>query len=93
MGLFDMFKDKATELVQTAKEQVTDLTGLDLPAGDGATELVQQATEQVSDIAGTGLQPDTLIDTAAGSITEASQNAADTAQNAVNDATDKLAGQ
>jgi hypothetical protein len=29
MGLFDMFKDKATELNQGAKDQVSELTGID----------------------------------------------------------------
>jgi hypothetical protein len=93
MGLFDTFNDKAAQLIQTAKDQVSDLTGVDLPAaGDTVTEQVQQATEQVSDIAGTGIQADTLIDTAAGSVTEAGRNAADTADDAVNDVTDKLTG-
>jgi methyl-accepting chemotaxis protein len=94
MGLFDMFKDKAAELIQTAKDQVNDLTGIDLPAaGETIAEQTQQATEQVSDIAGNHLQPDTLINTATDSIADAGQNAADTAHDAVNNATDKLTGQ
>jgi hypothetical protein len=92
MGLLDMFKDKAAELIQTAKDQVSDRTGVDLQAGDSAAEQVQQAAEQVSDTAGIDTQADALIDTA-GSVTDAGQNAADTAHDAVNDATDKLTGQ
>jgi hypothetical protein len=97
MGLFDMFKDKAAELIQTAKDQVSDLAGVDLPAaGETVTEQVQQATDQVSDIPGTDVQADTLIDTVAGSVTEAGHNAAEAAHHplndAVNSATDKLTG-
>jgi hypothetical protein len=70
MGLFDIFKDKAAELIQGAKEQVSDLTGVDLPA-DGVTDQVDQVT---------------------GSVAEAGQNLADTAEGAVSDAIDPLTG-
>ena len=34
MNLFDMFKDKATELLQGATGKVSELTGVELPLGD-----------------------------------------------------------
>lgn len=50
MGLLDMFKDKAAELMQGAKDQVTDLTGADPTIEDvvgGATEQADQVAQTV----------------------------------------------
>jgi hypothetical protein len=71
MGLFDTLKEKAAELIHGAKDQVSEVTGLDL-------------------------QPDAVgdrIDEIAGSVTEAGQNVADTAEGTVKDVTDPLTGQ
>jgi hypothetical protein len=50
MSLFDMIKDKATELLGGASEKVSDLTGVDLPLGDAAG----QAEETAADLTGAG---------------------------------------
>jgi hypothetical protein len=84
MGLLDMFKDKAAELIQGAKEQVSEVIGI-----DGVTDQIDQiegsATEAGQNLADTGQN---LADTG--------QNLADTGQNiadtAVNDVTDRLTG-
>jgi hypothetical protein len=81
MSLFDMFKDKATELLQGAKDQVSELTGVELPV-DGVIDQVGQTAGNVTD---TGQN---LADNASGAITEAEQSAT----GAVTDATDRLTG-
>ncbi|WP_439379678.1 hypothetical protein [Amycolatopsis lexingtonensis] len=45
MSLFDMIKDKATELLGGAGEKVSDLTGIDLPVGEAADQVAQSAAE------------------------------------------------
>jgi hypothetical protein len=50
MSLFDMIKDKATELLGGASEKVSDLTGVDLPIGDAAGQVEQTA----ADVTGAG---------------------------------------
>lgn len=45
MSLFDMIKDKATELLGGAGEKVSDLTGIDLPVGEAADEVTQSAAD------------------------------------------------
>jgi len=62
MNLVDMFKDKATELLQGATGKVSELTGL--PLGD----VVDQAGQAAADITGAGQNP---TDTATGAVTDA----------------------
>ena len=62
MNLSDMFKDKATELLQGATGKVSELTGL--PLGD----VVDQAGQAAADITGAGQNP---TDTATGAVTDA----------------------
>jgi len=45
MSLFDMIKDKATELLGGAGEKVSELTGIDLPVGEAADQVAQSAAE------------------------------------------------
>jgi hypothetical protein len=83
MGLFDMFKDKATELLQSAKDQVSELTGVELPV-DG---LIDQASQTAGIVTDAGQN---LADTATGAVGQAGQDLAGTAKGAVTDATDGL---
>jgi hypothetical protein len=64
MNLSDMFKDKATELLQGATGKVSELTGVELPLGD----VVDQAGQAAADITGAGQN---LTDTATGAVTDA----------------------
>ncbi|MCW2642118.1 MAG: hypothetical protein JWP76_4424 [Dactylosporangium sp.] len=98
MGLFDMFKDKAAELIQTAKEQVGEVTGIDLQTPvdeliDSANTTVTQAGQDLADNAGSAAEVgQNLADTAAGSAAEVGQNLADTADKTINDGMNKLTG-
>ena len=54
MSLFDMFKDKATELVQSAEGQFAALTGAE-PTVDGVTDAVTGEANAVADgVTGSG---------------------------------------
>jgi hypothetical protein len=64
MSLFDMLKDKASELLQGASGKVSEVTGVDLPLGDVADQ-VSQATD------GLGEAGQNVTDTATGSLGEA----------------------
>jgi hypothetical protein len=83
MGLFDMFKDKAAELIQGVKEQVSEVTGIDLQP-DTVVDQIGKAAGSVTEAgqnlaAAVDLQPDVVVDQvgqAAGSVTEAGQNLA-----------------
>ncbi|MEI8409387.1 MULTISPECIES: hypothetical protein [unclassified Kribbella] len=44
MSVFDMLKNKASELLQGASEKVSDATGIDLPVGDAADQASEAAT-------------------------------------------------
>jgi hypothetical protein len=98
MGLFDMFKDKAAELIQAAKEQVGEVTGIDLQAPvdeliGSAGDTVTQAGQDLADNAGSAAEVGkNLADTAAGSAAEVGQNLADTADKTINDGMNKLTG-
>ncbi|NEA37312.1 hypothetical protein [Streptomyces sp. SID13031] len=70
MGIFDSLKDKASELLQTATEKVTDATGVDL---GGVTDKVTEATGV--DLGGVA---DQATESAEG-LTESAQGYADTA--------------
>jgi hypothetical protein len=85
MSLFDTFKQKATELLQGAKDQASELTGVELPV-DG---LIDQAGQTVDDAADAGQN---LADTATETVGQAGQGLADNADGAVTDATDRLPG-
>jgi hypothetical protein len=81
MSLFDMLKDKATELFQGTKEQVSDLTGVEVPV-DQVVEQAGQATDGVTEAG------QNLAETATGAVTDAGQSATD----AVTGVTDPLTG-
>lgn len=78
MGLLDMFKDKAAEFLQGAKDKASDVTGVDLSAGD----LTETAAGPIAE---TGQN---IADTA----TQAGQDLTATADDAIADAKDKLPG-
>jgi hypothetical protein len=83
MSLFVMFKEKAAELLQGAKDQVSELTGVDLPV-DGVIDQVEQTAGSVTDAG------QNLADTATGVVSEAGQTAggvADAGQNLADTAT------
>jgi hypothetical protein len=69
MGLFDMFTDKAAELVQSAKDQITELIGTESTLGgvvDGATEQANQVAQTADDISQEGQNLAENTETAAG---------------------------
>lgn len=78
MGLLDMFKEKAAEFLQGAKDQASDATGVDLSSGDLAEAAAEPLAETGQNIADTA--------------TEAGQDLTATAEDAVADVTDKLPG-
>jgi hypothetical protein len=43
MSVFDLLKNKASELLQGASEKVSDATGIDLPVGDAADQVSESA--------------------------------------------------
>ncbi|WIX98011.1 hypothetical protein QRX60_28475 [Amycolatopsis mongoliensis] len=45
MSLFDVFKDKAAELLGGASEKVSEVVGVDLPIGEAADQVAQSAAE------------------------------------------------
>lgn len=69
MSLFDTLKEKAAELLGGAGDKVSELTGVDLSAGEAA---VDQASQAAGDLAETGQG---LADTA----TETGQGIVDSA--------------
>ncbi|MEU8635494.1 hypothetical protein AB0C38_25300 [Amycolatopsis sp. NPDC048633] len=64
MSLFDMIKDKATELLGGASEKVSEVTGIDLPVGDAAGQVSESA-------AGLTESGQNVVDTASAQGTEA----------------------
>ncbi len=72
MSLFDMLKEKATELLGGAGEKVSELTGVDLPGG----EAVDQVTQSATDLAESG---QTIAETATETATSAGQDVVDSA--------------
>lgn len=52
MGLLDKFKDKAGDLVQGAKDKVSDATGIDVDATLDAAGSAVEGSESLSDAAG-----------------------------------------
>ncbi|MDX6279222.1 MAG: hypothetical protein QOH03_293 [Kribbellaceae bacterium] len=82
MSFFDSLKDKATELLQTATEKVTDATGVDL---GGVTDKITETTGV--DVGGVA---DQATQSAEG-LTDQAQGVAETAQDHANTAGDHLA--
>jgi hypothetical protein len=88
MGLLDMFKDKASELLQGASDKVSEATGIDLPIGDVADQVTEstdglgETTQGLADAAGD------QVTQATDSLGEAGQNLADTATDSVGEAID-----
>jgi hypothetical protein len=55
MGLFDIIKDKATELLSGTSDKVNDLAGAELPGAEAAGQLAQSAdnlTDTAQDVTG-----------------------------------------
>jgi hypothetical protein len=81
MGLFDIIKDKAAELLSGASDKVNDLTGAELPGAEAADQLAQSA-DTVADTAATAGQD--LTATAQ----DVTGSASEAANDAITDATD-----
>jgi hypothetical protein len=81
MGLFDIIKEKAAELLGGAGEKVNDLTGVELP-GTESTDQVAQSADNLADTAATTGQA--VSDTAQ----DITGSAAEDATNAITDLTD-----
>lgn len=79
MGLFDIVREKASELLGGASAKVSELTGTELPGQDAAEELTQSADNVTETAQGHG-------EAAAGAV----QDVTDAATESVNDATDPL---
>jgi hypothetical protein len=77
MGLFDIIKDKAAELLSGATDKVNDLTGTELP-GTETTDQLAQSAGNLTDTAATAGQD----------ITDTAQNITDSASDAITDTTD-----
>ncbi|CAM3731467.1 hypothetical protein KIPE111705_22085 [Kibdelosporangium persicum] len=86
MGIFDIIKDKVSELMSGAGDKVTELTGAELPGAEATDQLTQSAGDFTDtaaaagqDLAGTtqGLS-DTVTD-AANDLTGSASEAADSA--------------
>ncbi len=78
MGLFDIVREKASELLGGASEKVSELTGTELPGKDAAEELTQSADNVTGDVTGD----------VTGNVTEAAQGVGETATGAAQDVTD-----
>lgn len=74
MSVFDMLKNKATELLQGAGDKVSEATGIDLPIGDATDQVSEQVTDQVTQ--------------ATDGLGEAGQNLSDTAADRLGEVTD-----
>jgi hypothetical protein len=70
MGLFDMVKEKVSELLSGAGDKVTELTGAELPGTEVADQLTQSA-ETVADTT------QGLTDTATGAVEDLTGSASD----------------
>jgi hypothetical protein len=81
MSIFDKFKDKASELVQSAGDKVSEATGIDL---SGVTDKVTESTGGLAETAqGVG-------ETAAQDLGETAQGYADSAQGYADTAGDQV---
>lgn len=81
MGLFDIIKDKAAELLSGASDKVNDLTGAELPGTEAADQL-EQSADNLADTAATAGQ--NLTDTAQ----DVTGSVSDVATDAITDPTD-----
>lgn len=81
MGLFDIVREKVSELMSGAGEKVTEVTGVELPGGEAADQVAQSA-DNLTDTATSAGQG--IADTATGAV----QDVAGSAGDAVNDVTD-----
>lgn len=82
MGLFDVVKEKAAELLSGAGDKVSELTGTELPNAEAAADQVSQATDTVSEsVQGA---TDAATETATGAV----DGAVDGATGAVSDTID-----
>ncbi|MDX6293307.1 MAG: hypothetical protein QOH50_2382 [Kribbellaceae bacterium] len=100
MGLLDMFKDKASELLQGASDKVSEATGIDLPIGDVADQVTEstdglgETTQGLADAAGdqvadaTGV--DLPVDGVGDQVTQATDSLGEAGQNLADTATDSV---
>jgi hypothetical protein len=71
MGLFDVFKEKAAELLSGAGDKVSEVTGVELPDAEAVTDQVSQSVDGVAESAqGVG---DVATDAASGVVDSASE--------------------
>jgi hypothetical protein len=84
MSIFDKFKEKASELVQSAGDKVSEATGVDL---SGVTDKVTESTEGLTGAAQEGAQG--LGETAQG-LGETAQGHAENAQGFADSAGDQV---
>jgi hypothetical protein len=92
MGLFDIVKEKVSELLSGAGDKVAEVTGAELPGGAAADQLAQSA-ETVTGAATSAGEDVTamtqgLTDTAASDVQDLAGSAGGAVTNAVTDATD-----
>lgn len=78
MGLFDIVKEKVSELLSGAGDKVTELTGAELPGAD----VVDQVTQSTGDLAGTAQG---VTDSATDAVTGTVQDVTGTATDAITD--------
>jgi hypothetical protein len=78
MGLFDIIKEKASELFSGASEKVSEVTGVDVPGADQ----VAQSADNLADTA----------TTAGETITDTAQDVTGSAAESITDATDPKNG-
>jgi len=103
MNLFDMIKDKASELFQGASDKVGEATGIDLPQGGVADQvgesagglgetaqgLADTAGDQVADVADVA-GVELPVDGVADQVTQATEGLGETGQNLADTATDSI---
>jgi hypothetical protein len=70
MGLFDMVKEKVSELLSGAGDKVAEVTGAELPG----TEVADQVTQSAENLADT---TQGLTDTATGAVEDVTGSASD----------------
>lgn len=80
MGLFDLVKEKVTELLSGASDKVTELTGAELPSTEVTDQLAQSADNLTDTTQG-------LTDTASGAAEDLTGSASEVVTNAITDTT------
>jgi hypothetical protein len=82
MGLFDIIKEKASELLGGAGDKVTELTGVELPGADQVAQGAEDLTATATDAA------QGLTETATGAVQDVTGTATEAAGNVIPDGID-----